>query len=111
MTYNLFLGRSLIVTFLSFQLNTWLESKYLSWAREWIELVQNIRDTNWIKEASSWKSGLSTGMYEADYGDTSLSTWTVGSYLYVEGSTGLYAYLSSPGVNDTKTIYKRKITI
>lgn len=81
--------------------------------QEGIEIVKNIRDTNWVEEALSWKDGLtscSSGC-EADYEDTSLTAWSAGNFLYIENSTGLYKYIASPGSEDVETPYKRKITI
>ncbi len=75
-------------------------------AQEGIEIVHNIRDSNWIKKAPSWDSGLSVGDYEADYQGQSLSTYT-GNYLYID-SNGFYSYSYLGG---TQTKFKRKITI
>ncbi len=87
---------------------------------EGIEIVKNIRDTNWVSGATSWKLGLvsSQGMdctagCEADFSGA-LSAWTTGTYLYLDnssGGTGLYRYISSPDVGDVKTSYQRKIVI
>jgi len=83
-------------------------------AQEGIEIVRNIRDTNWIEAESytnDWDEGLtgcSTGC-RVDYTtptqvDPNLSTdWN--QYLNIDGS-GFYSY--SPG---TPTKFKRKITI
>lgn len=83
--------------------------------QEGIELVKNIRDTNWVT-AASWKAGIdgvtpacSSGC-EGDYSSTSLTQWSSsGNNLYIQSSTGLYGYTYSSG--DTKTPYTRKITI
>ncbi|GMX58986.1 MAG: hypothetical protein MCSN_6410 [Candidatus Microsyncoccus archaeolyticus] len=74
--------------------------------QEGIEIIKNIRDTNWVEGAATWNDGLSTdGDYEADYNDSSLSSYDSTHYLYVDGS-GYYNYSSG-----TKTIYRRKITL
>ena len=39
-------------------------------AQEGIEIVRNIRDTNWLEGAASWDDGISVGDYEADYTNT-----------------------------------------
>jgi len=84
--------------------------------QEGIEIVKNIRDTNWVETAASWKDGLtscSSGC-EADFNDASLTAWTTGNYFYIENSnpgTGLYRYITSPVSGDVVTPYKRKITI
>ena len=78
-------------------------------AQEGIEIVRNIRDTNWVEGvASSWYEGL-TGCasgYEADYDDTDLSCWSdPGRFLELQ-SGGFYSYDSG-----TQPKFKRKITI
>lgn len=82
--------------------------------QEGIEIVKNIRDTNWmIEPAVIWKDGLtscSSGC-EADFEDSSLTAWSSGEYFYIENSTGLYKYIVSPVSGDVVTPYKRKITI
>lgn len=81
--------------------------------QEGIEIVKNIRDTNWVESASSWKDGLtscSSGC-EADFEDTSLAAWSSEDFLYIEGATGLYKYIVSPVSSDVKTSYARKIAI
>ena len=82
--------------------------------QEGIEIVKNIRDTNWIESASSWKDGLTScsAGCEGDFADTdTLSAFSSTNFLYIEGSTGLYRYIASPGSSDIKTSYTRKITI
>ena len=88
-----------------------LVASYL--CQEGVEIVKNIRDTNWVEEAASWKDGLTScsAGCEADYEDSSLSAWSSGEYLYIENSTGLYKYIASPVSEDVETPYKRKITI
>lgn len=78
-------------------------------AQEGIEIVKNIRDTNWIEEAAEWNDGLtscSSGC-EADYSDSALSAYT-GKNFYLNPSTNFYEYDQPSG---TKTNYKRKISI
>ncbi|MCD6528412.1 prepilin-type N-terminal cleavage/methylation domain-containing protein [bacterium] len=48
-----------------------LTAAYL--AQEGIEIIRNIRDTNWIEQrvaSTTWDEGLDEGDYEADYKDT-----------------------------------------
>jgi len=74
-------------------------------AREGIELVRNIRDTNWLK-GLSWDNGL-TGCVEGceiDYNDSSLSPF-MDRNLKVD-TDGFYNYQ-----NGTDTKFKRKIII
>lgn len=98
-----------------------LVASYL--CEEGIEIIKNIRDTNWVSGATSWKLGLvsSQGMdctagceADFDFSDGKLSAWTTGNYLYLDnssGGTGLYRYISSPDVGDVKTDFQRKIVI
>ncbi|MFA5742970.1 MAG: prepilin-type N-terminal cleavage/methylation domain-containing protein [Candidatus Paceibacterota bacterium] len=75
-------------------------------AQEGIEIVKNIRDTNWVASVP-WDSGLldidCTSGCQADY-LTNLSAYA-GSYLQID-SNGFYNYGSG-----LYSIYKRKITI
>ena len=77
-------------------------------AQEGIEVVRNIRDTNWLEERTnpgiSWDDGLSPGEYEADYKSQSLVPYS-DRYLKLPDG-GFYNYDSG---KDTK--FKRKITI
>lgn len=82
--------------------------------QEGIETVKNIRDTNWIESAASWKDGLTScsAGCQGDFEDNqTLSAFSATDFLYIDGATGLYQYIASPDSNDTKTSYTRKITI
>lgn len=82
--------------------------------QEGIEIVKNMRDTNWVSGAPIWKTGLTScaSGCEADYSSASLSSWSSpGTSLYIQGSTGLYKYIGSPQSGDVQTPYTRKITI
>lgn len=81
-------------------LSSRLTAAYL--AQEGIEIVRNIRDTNWV-ESSSWDDGITTGDFEADYNDPGLSFYG-NRYLRVDG--GFYNY----GLGE-ETKFKRKINI
>lgn len=79
-------------------------------AQEGIEIVRNIRDTNWVEKTSSWDEGLDNGDYELDYEDTELSLPSVYSYkelhfLYFDN--GFYKY----SISGEKTEFKRKIIL
>ena len=94
--------------------NSKLIASYL--AQEGLEIVRNIRDNNWLNQRVnrdlSWKAGLTTGIYEGDYNDESLSLYSgEGRYLYIDNATGYYTYLASPLAGDIKTKFKRKITV
>lgn len=78
-------------------------------AQEGIELVSNIRDTNWVEKTNpSWDDGLtgySSGC-EIDYDDSDFTNWVEpGRYLKID-SNRFYNYQS--GEN---TKFTRKITI
>jgi len=92
--------------------------KYLATqlAREGIEIVRNIRDTNWLEELDSptavWNEGLTScaAGCEVDYitpsiQDPVLSAYGAGRYLKVDGN-GFYNYTAG---SDTK--FKRRIVI
>lgn len=85
-----------------------LEASYL--AQEGMEIVRNIRDTNFIKiykgvEGSSWTDGLKeceTGC-QADYTQNSLIAYEDTLLQFING---IYSYTAS-----TDSTFKRKITI
>jgi|WetSurMetagenome_2_1015567.scaffolds.fasta_scaffold40149_5 type II secretory pathway pseudopilin PulG len=80
--------------------------------QEGIEIVKNLRDSNWINSAT-WNNGLTScsagcqADYTFSYSSLPLATaYSSTGYLYIDSSTGLYGYTSG-----TKTNYTRKITI
>ena len=72
--------------------------------QEGIEIVRNIRDTNWL-EGNNWNDGLSSGDWEADYKTQNLTQSYTGNFLNID-SEGFYSYSSG-----SPTIFKRKISI
>jgi len=86
-------------------------------AQEGIEIIRNIRDTNWIEE-EDWDNGLTECQdgCEADYktfGDTStpLYPWSgEGNNLWTNDTSYAYFY-PSDYTNCVETQFKRKITI
>lgn len=84
-----------------------LTAAYL--AQEGIELVRNIRDSNWLED-NFWDDGLDEEDWEIDYNDSELSLYS-DRYLYIEGAGGFYSYPASPAPEDIQTGFKRKITI
>lgn len=81
--------------------------------QEGIEIVKNIRDTNWLEE-DDWDEGLNTSECqngcEADYTftsqpDPSLPAFGSGRFLNIDGDD-FYSYSAG-----TATKFKRKITI
>lgn len=81
-----------------------LTAAYL--AQEGIEIVRNIRDSNWLSDTANWNDNLvCPGGCEADYKSSALSDSYDGDYLKIDN--GFYQY--SPGGRQTK--FKRKITV
>ena len=94
-----------------------VESRLVAYylAQEGIEIVKNIRDSNWLIQhkadsTHSWKEGILAGTWEADYNDTALS-FNLDRSLYIDGTNGFYVYLDSPSSEDIETKFKRKIII
>ncbi len=71
-------------------------------AREGLELVRNIRDTNWLK-GENWNKDLAPNDYEIAY-NSGLSSFQ-DRFLKIDGD-GFYNYQ-----NGASTEFKRKITI
>lgn len=84
-----------------------LKAAYL--AQEGIEIVRNIRDTNWLEDRTAttlWDDGLNVGDWEAGYNDSGLSSYA-GNLLNLEsGGNTMYGYNSG-----ASTPFTRKITI
>ncbi|MBU1015183.1 hypothetical protein KKI17_01980 [Patescibacteria group bacterium] len=77
-------------------------------AQEGVEIVKNIRDTNFLKihkgdSGADWMDGLCDGICHADYASAQLSTSQPIPYLSIDGD-GFYQYLSG-----TETRFKRDI--
>lgn len=72
--------------------------------QEGIELVKNMRDTNWL-ESVPWDDGISAGDWEADYLAQGLTDNYDGDYLNIDGN-GFYSYSAG-----APTKFKRKINI
>jgi prepilin-type N-terminal cleavage/methylation domain-containing protein len=88
-----------------------LVASYL--CQEGIEIVKNIRDTNWVSGAA-WDAGLTScaSGCETDFYQNALYSWTGdGKNLYIQGTTGFYRYISTPISGDIKTPYTRRINI
>jgi type II secretory pathway pseudopilin PulG len=86
-------------------------------AQEGIELVRNIRDTNWLEEVD-WDVGIVEGDYEIDYTYDQSFYYQCSSTPFASGceydglhflnlSSGLYKY----GSAGTETKFKRRVTI
>lgn len=84
-----------------------LVASYL--AQEGIEIVRNIRDTNWLEQRTAptipWNDGLPAGDWAADYQTNDLTQSYAGNFLNIDGN-GFYSYSSGETTN-----LKRKITI
>ena len=80
-------------------------------AKEGVEIVRNIRDTNWIEWSPGWDDGLGAGNWEADYDDSNLTacsgacTFSNLRFLNIDGN-GFYSYSAG-----TATRFKRRIGI
>lgn len=75
--------------------------------QEGIEIVRNIRDTNWLKDrtvVTAWDNGLEVGQWEVDYRDQELTDGYDGDFLLIDG--GFYNYSSG-----TSTSFRREIII
>ncbi len=86
-------------------------------AREGIELVRSIRDSNWLKiDANeidtdtgyiySWDKGLTSGLYIMDCNDNELTAYEGTSNLSINNDE-LYAH----GINGQAIIFSRTITL
>jgi len=97
---------------------SFVHSKIIAYylAQEGAEIARNIRDSNWLKQRTdplvTWKDGLAAGIWEIDYNDLALSSYSEpGRYLYIDTINGFYFYPDIPLPQHTKTKFKRKITI
>jgi len=75
-----------------------------SLAQEGVEVVRNIRDTNWLNQRP-WDNGLPEGTYQVQYNSKQLSLYTDQPLLFDE-NTGFFNYESG-----SSTPYKRKIEL
>lgn len=73
-------------------------------AQEGVEVVRNIRDTNWIKQRP-WNNGLGMGTYQVDYSSQALQSYT-NQPLLIDGETGLFNYAAG-----NTTSYFRKVEL
>ncbi|MFH1451253.1 MAG: prepilin-type N-terminal cleavage/methylation domain-containing protein [bacterium] len=77
--------------------------------QEGIEIVRNIRDTNWLEQRDdlgvNWDDDIPVGDFEEDYQSQRLERVYVGTKLNVDAS-GFYSYSSGVPTN-----FKRKISI
>lgn len=71
-------------------------------AQEGIEVVRNIRDTNWVEGAASWKDGLGAGTYRVQYDSLSLLS-NQDIPLNIDAS-GFYSYGAGDSSSFTRTI-------
>ena len=91
-------------------------------AQEGIEVVRNIRDTNWLEGgAVAWDEGIDEKIYEVQYDDNKADlldpivlcgadpcNYDDMRFLHIDG--GFYKYLV-PAVPNQQTKFKRKVTI
>jgi len=88
-----------------------MQAAYLS--QEGIEIVKNIRDTNWI-EGQSWDQNIFCcgGVdcdCEADYDDEELSTY-VGRNLHINEVSGIFLYGTGEKTDFTRKIEVKKVS-
>ncbi|MDD3120316.1 MAG: type II secretion system protein [Candidatus Gracilibacteria bacterium] len=87
--------------------------KAINIAREGIEAVQNIRDTNWIKLSSDYTNCWNTKDYDATcIGNSSFGNFYSGSYTLI--NDGFKWYLSGTlanGENYSSGTYRNKFTV
>lgn len=79
----------------------------VSLAQEGLEIVRNIRDSNWLsykRAPENWRDGLAAGDYRVQYNESALLFWA-DSFLKIDNN-GFYQYDSG-----SNTPFKRKITI
>lgn len=74
-------------------------------AQEGIEVVRNIRDTNWL-EGEAWNDGLGNGDYRVQYNSLGLMAFAGNPVLNID-SQGIYLYDN----DEPTTHFHRKITI
>lgn len=76
--------------------------------QEGIELVRNIRDTNYLEAGTApvdWDDGIPVGDWEADYTNVALSDTFDGDFLRIDA--GFYKYSGAGSI----TPFQRRITI
>lgn len=78
-------------------------------AQEGLEIVRNIRDSNWIEDVS-WTDGLGAGDWRVQYNDPGLVAFASTPLQINNG--GFYGYNGIAGFSGgTNTFFYRKITI
>lgn len=81
-------------------------------AQEGIEIVRNMRDTNWVQYPPppggyDWDAGLSSGDWQADYDDPVLAIYNSAAFLNFDGNFYNYDPVTATNI---KTKFRRKIT-
>lgn len=83
-------------------------------AREGLEIVRSIRDSQWLDPTKTWPYGLSNGDWIADYDDTSLTAAESSNIMSCDNCrlwiTSNNQYTHTEGSN-TLTIFRRLINI
>lgn len=85
-----------------------------SLAQEGMEIVRNIRDSNWIEQRinsdANWNDGLDAGSHRVQYNGQSLVSFS-DTFLQIN-SSGLYGYNGVGGFSGgADTFFKRRIEI
>ena len=74
-------------------------------AQEGVEIIRNIRDTNWTSEAA-FDNNLSVGTWRVQWDTVSGGLMAVGSNPVLKKNNGLYNYSAG-----TDTVFRRTVTI
>jgi len=96
------------IVFYTYQISSRLTAACL--AKEGIEIVRNIKDTNWLESASSWDEGIAaTSDYRLDYQSLEFpgTNCNLSPEEYLKHDGAFYNCSSS----GPETKFKRKITI
>jgi len=113
-----------IIVILTYDAADRLTASYL--AQEGMEIIRNMRDTNWLKmetdESITWLDGISDCMYynngcKVDYttytetpGAYSINQWTNSDADYLDIKNGFYMY-DTTSQDPLKTKFKRRIRV
>ncbi len=77
-------------------------------AQEGIELIRNVRDSNWLIEAD-WNENLDAGIYYMDYNDSIPTVANAGAATFYLDADGFYSHDVSTAVATSS--YTRSITL
>ena len=80
---------------------SFVRNQFIAWqlAQEGMEVVHNIRNTNWVED-TSWDDGLSAGTYCVNYNSVSLGGFCAGSSRDLYIFSNLYMHNSGGTATD-----------